>query len=1132
MSKRAKNISKITGIVAVVLLAVAAALVLFAPDFVFAQSQTKFTSDNFDGGFGGAILALMATLLLAIINALGSYVLLPLINLVVQIFSYNGFLGSKAVEVGWPLVRDVCNMFFVVILLLIAFSTILGYSNYHYKSALPRLILMAVVINFSKTIMGFMIDFGQVIMLTFVNAFQGAAANNLVNAFGLTEMLKIEERPTGDKINNWEVFASLLLGIVLMVVAIGTMLAYAAVLLYRIISLWVLVILSPAAFLLSAFQGGSKYAGEFWSNFWSQLTTGVIMAFFMWLSLSILSASYSATATDTKNNLAGQVGLGAGYTADAGQTKAFTGQQNAGTGGVQQWDRLYTFVIAIALLLLALQYAQKAGGFAGKFAGGVQARLGKMGSGAVKRFTGYRWASDRVKGVMALREQVRKEKIAKFAGGLEQNLGAFRKWRGEKLDQAVFNPMRKKIMGATKYDEYKKKQDALKSRQEALEKSGEARSDAKKVEQRINKARQEFEDNGGKPDDFNETDDYKTLRQKANEYRLNAMRLEQEHGLVESTMSPEDLIRQRDETEARYDKAADGSAEQEQLGQEYQILREKVVQADKAEDQTEEAKTLRQEAAKETDETKKAEKLKQAEAIELGADRIFEDNGLRSRVTSESLRQELDQTAKIFLEDTKSGSLFKATTFYWDKKAEVADQMLSQAQAAGDKDKVTAYAEKSKHYKTMRAMVGAGTTALAVGASLGTGVVLAATGMPIWLGAAPLMPKFLSWQSKRMASEGAKHERMGKAWELAEIRKRMDDHKLLDDVSVERIVADPLVDKYEKIAAIFSKLERNNYGPGDVQMIRNITDGLGIDDKTKAYREKLIADKFASEADPELLKAFSLKNQIELGLLKVGPGASPPSALRAGKGWDNVALQIALHSTFGMWGEATKRAGKAGRDALAESMEKAFAEIKADGGFDDPAKWGDLSKLITRYFFDIKKDSHFEKILMDDKGNIKHHGLYDAIADSKDFENVMGQTRTDKIKSTYGEEALELFYGNALLSSRPEYIVNSLVIGADSDAPIKTCRSGDLQFYASLMDKTTHKVDSAQLQALIRKTLTSRGINIETTAGQTAEQKLTATYKTLLGNLIDQANSTASSLNRVGYDLNAFKTKGVSNAQE
>ncbi|MDP2586871.1 MAG: hypothetical protein Q8P32_03825 [Candidatus Komeilibacteria bacterium] len=324
------------------------------------------------------ITSALGHLALGIINLLGSLILLPLINFVVWILSYNSFLDNNAVIIGWPLVRDLCNMFFVVILLFIAFGTILNIPNYSYKSTLPKLLLMAILINFSKTIMGFAIDFAQVIMLTFVNSFRDAAAVNLIHAFGIRDMLKLDLN--GDNFNNWEVVGVSLLGVILLVIAVGLMLAYAAVLLWRVISLWVLIILSPVAFLMSAFPSGQKYASEIWSKFVEQLTTGVILAFFMWLSFSILASGYSVESQGPVAK--GLLGNTSGAAGSANERGAVYGSDNISSD--VQWERLYTFIIAVALLLLALQYAQKAGGFAGSFAGKVSGKLSELGVAAAK----------------------------------------------------------------------------------------------------------------------------------------------------------------------------------------------------------------------------------------------------------------------------------------------------------------------------------------------------------------------------------------------------------------------------------------------------------------------------------------------------------------------------------------------------------------------------------------------------------------------------------------------------------------------------------------------------------------------------------------------------------------------------
>ena len=115
------------------------AALLFVPGFASAATVGSF--------FAGAI----ATVLQVFIWLLGK-VLVLIIYLVVWVAQYNEFVTSPAVSVGWGVVRDICNMFFIVFLLIIAFSTILNIQSFEFKHNLPKLLLIAVLINFSKLI--------------------------------------------------------------------------------------------------------------------------------------------------------------------------------------------------------------------------------------------------------------------------------------------------------------------------------------------------------------------------------------------------------------------------------------------------------------------------------------------------------------------------------------------------------------------------------------------------------------------------------------------------------------------------------------------------------------------------------------------------------------------------------------------------------------------------------------------------------------------------------------------------------------------------------------------------------------------------------------------------------------------
>ena len=66
----------------------------------------------------------IANLLFWLIQML-SRLLVVVINIMVAVAQYNNFLGATAVVKGWTIVRDISNMFFIVVQLIISFGTIL-----------------------------------------------------------------------------------------------------------------------------------------------------------------------------------------------------------------------------------------------------------------------------------------------------------------------------------------------------------------------------------------------------------------------------------------------------------------------------------------------------------------------------------------------------------------------------------------------------------------------------------------------------------------------------------------------------------------------------------------------------------------------------------------------------------------------------------------------------------------------------------------------------------------------------------------------------------------------------------------------------------------------------------------------
>lgn len=327
------------------------------------------------------VVDIVNTILLGVVTVLGQ-LLVALVQILIQIVQYNDFLKAPAVETGWVIIRDIGNMFFIVVLIMIAFGSILRIQGYRYNQWLFRIVLMALLVNFSKTIAGFFIDVAQVVTLTFVNAFKDTAAGNFADLFGITKILTLRETPTGTQFvgPGLDIVGSFLLAVLFLVIALVVTAVYVIIFLLRIIVLWFLVILSPMAYVLNTFKQGEPYAKQWWKYFGDYLVVGPLLAFFLWLALTLTSAG-GATST-LEQQLTREAKLSEQFTDERVGFIADTADKTAGDvrvalSEIGSTPNILNFIAGIALLVGALGVASRLRFAGGQIATNVRTRIGR-----------------------------------------------------------------------------------------------------------------------------------------------------------------------------------------------------------------------------------------------------------------------------------------------------------------------------------------------------------------------------------------------------------------------------------------------------------------------------------------------------------------------------------------------------------------------------------------------------------------------------------------------------------------------------------------------------------------------------------------------------------------------------------
>lgn len=284
-----------------------------------------------------------------------------LLQFFILIAGYNNYINADVVKLGWNMIRDVTNMFFVVALLVIAFGTILGIESYEWRKTLPKLIIAALLVNFSNLICQLIIDVAQVFTITFLNAVAGAAGGNLIQMFNFEDIYRIstaeagtpEQGITGNGIR-LEWFIASVIALTFTAIAMITMFAYTVVMLMRMVVLWSLIILSPLAFVLGALPSTKAYADEFWKEFTNHVLVAPVMVFFLWLAFATFGGGTVVQDHLEKDhpiktaNVTNRVDTD-GKSVSAGLSKAST------------YDNMANFAVALAFLMMGLERVQKLG---------------------------------------------------------------------------------------------------------------------------------------------------------------------------------------------------------------------------------------------------------------------------------------------------------------------------------------------------------------------------------------------------------------------------------------------------------------------------------------------------------------------------------------------------------------------------------------------------------------------------------------------------------------------------------------------------------------------------------------------------------------------------------------------------
>ena len=209
----------------------------------------------------------------------------------------SGPNGNLIVGIGLDIIKSTVNLFLVLFLVYIAVAIALRLSGEaEAKKSLVRLIIIALLVNFAPVLVGIIVDASNIVMNSSLVGISEGVSNFLTQSSEmgggiLGRLLGLVTFQTS------EIARALIMIILNFATGIGLLL-YAILFLFRYIAIWVLVILSPIAFVSWIHPATKKLFWDWWwKQLWEWSFIGAFLAFFLYLgarSYEVLPAIFKS----------------------------------------------------------------------------------------------------------------------------------------------------------------------------------------------------------------------------------------------------------------------------------------------------------------------------------------------------------------------------------------------------------------------------------------------------------------------------------------------------------------------------------------------------------------------------------------------------------------------------------------------------------------------------------------------------------------------------------------------------------------------------------------------------------------------------------------------------------------------
>ncbi len=358
----------------------ATVIAFIIPSVAFAESTNSIMS---------RLLYLILSLFSWLAGAMGALMGTAIYETVIKMGSYIHKL--PAIEIAWGMFRDLGNIFLVFGFIAIGIATILNNASYGAKRALPKLLIVALTLNFSLFVTEFIIDTGNMFATQFyvqinnnklpttfsassepisnaiLNALHVSTVYNTQDSSGLSEYKNTGQAPQ----DHW--FITFFMGILVFIITAFVLGSIAIMLVTRFVVLIFLLIVSPIGFIgLAGIPLLSGYGRKWWRALSDQTLFAPIILLLLLVVVSLVQGGIF------------------GATGSADWAQAIASNKSTGIASL-----ILEFLVVIGLVLASLIIAKSLSGAAAKFATRTSGKVVFGGLGTIGRGT-LGWGAQRI----------------------------------------------------------------------------------------------------------------------------------------------------------------------------------------------------------------------------------------------------------------------------------------------------------------------------------------------------------------------------------------------------------------------------------------------------------------------------------------------------------------------------------------------------------------------------------------------------------------------------------------------------------------------------------------------------------------------------------------------------------------